>query len=142
LRPEFRPLVNYDDAPFHDAFLIIGDPALKFALGPHEHEIWDLGTAWFELTGLPFVYAVWALRRVADTTVIRKVLRDAKAFGLETLEYLINNRTEFDLDFRRDYLGWHIHFHLGTDEKRGLERFVELLKKHGSAPIYEPRYVS
>jgi chorismate dehydratase len=142
LRPEFRPLVNYDDAPFQDAVLLIGDPALKFVLAPHEHTIWDLGTAWMELTNLPFVYAVWALRRAVNTADIRKVLREAKMFGLETLEYIINNRPEFDAGFRRDYLGWHIHYHLGADEKRGLARFVELLRKHGSAPVYDPQYVA
>lgn len=142
LKPEFRPLVNYDDAPFHEAFLMIGDPALRFVLAPHEHQIWDLGTAWFELTGLPFVYAVWALRRAADTAAIRGALREAKVFGLETLEYLINNRTEFDAEFRRDYLGWHIHYHLGADEKRGLARFAELLRKHGLGPVFDPKYVS
>ena len=142
LRPEFRPLLNYEDAAFHDYVLLIGDPALKFALGPHEHQIWDLGTAWLELSRLPFVYAVWALRREVDTASIRQVLREAKAFGLQTLDYLINHRTEFDAAFRRDYLGWHIHYHLGTDEKKGLAKFAELLRKHGTAPVYEPRFVS
>ncbi len=142
LRPELRPLLNYDDAAFHDAVLLIGDPALKFVLNPHEHQIWDLGAAWMELTRLPFVYAVWALRRAADTTETRKVLREAKVFGLETLEYLINHRTEFTPEFRRDYLSWHIHYHLGADEKRGLAKFVELLRKHGLGPVFEPRFVS
>jgi hypothetical protein len=58
------------------------------------------------------------------------------------LDYLINNRSEFDLEFRRDYLGWHIHYHLGADEKQGLAKFVELLRKHGPADVYEPKYVS
>jgi len=142
LRPEFRPLINYDDAAFHEFVLLIGDPALKFALAPHEHQIWDLGSAWLELTELPFVYAVWALRREADTMAIRKALREAKTFGLETLDYLINHRTEFDAEFRRDYLGWHIHYHLGADEKKGLAKFIELLRKHGMAKVYEPRFVS
>ena len=141
LHPEFRPLINYEDAAFHDAVLLIGDPALKFALAPHEHQIWDLGTAWLELTRLPFVYAVWALRREVDTAGIRRVLREAKVFGIQTLDYVINHRTEFDLEFRRDYLGWHIHYHLGADEKQGLMKFVELLRKHGTAPVFEPKYV-
>jgi len=46
------------------------------------------------------------------------------------------------LEFRRDYLGWHIHYHLGADEKQGLTKFVELLRKHGTADVYEPKYVS
>jgi chorismate dehydratase len=121
--------------------LLIGDPAIEFLRAPHEHQIWDLGAAWSELTRLPFVYAVWALRRGADTTVLRKALRDAKAFGLETLDYSIQHRSEFDLEFRRDYLSWHIHYHLGADEKRGLAKFVELLRKHGTEPVFDPKFV-
>src|SRR5262249_28452657 len=60
LKPEFKPLASYAAASLPDYAMLIGNPALDFALGPHEHEIWDLGEAWFELTQLPFVYAVWA----------------------------------------------------------------------------------
>jgi chorismate dehydratase len=142
LKPDLVPLLNYDDAVFHDAVLLIGDPAIRFTRAPHEHQIWDLGAAWSELTRLPFVYAVWALRRGADTANLRKALRDAKTFGLETLDYSIQHRTEFDLEFRKDYLGWHIHYHLGADEKRGLGKFIELLRQHGLGPVFEPRFVS
>jgi chorismate dehydratase len=141
LEPDFAPLPNYHDAPFHDAVLLIGDPALNFVRAPHEHQVWDLGAAWSDLTGLPFVYAVWALRRGVDTTHIRRALRDARAFGLETLDHIIRDRSEFDLRFRKDYLGWHIHYHLGTDEKRGLMKFIELLRKHGLGPLYDPQFV-
>src|SRR5688572_15689199 len=61
LKPEFRPLPDYNFAAAPDSLMLIGDRALDFALGPHQHEIWDLGAAWYELTSLPFVYAVWAL---------------------------------------------------------------------------------
>ena len=142
LTPDFSPLPNYDDAPHHDAVLLIGDPAIRFALAPHEHQLWDLGTAWAEMTKLPFVFAVWALRRGIDTTNIRRALREAKSFGLETLDHSIQHRSEFTAEFRRDYLGWHIHYHLGADEKRGLARFVELLRKHGLGPVHEPKFVS
>ena len=142
LTPDFSPLPNYDDAPHHDAVLLIGDPAIRFALAPHEHQLWDLGTAWAEMTKLPFVFAIWALRRGIDTTHIRRALREAKSFGLETLEHSIQHRSEFTAEFRRDYLGWHIHYHLGADEKRGLAKFVELLRKHGLGPVHEPKFVS
>lgn len=141
LKPDFAPLPNYHDAGFHDAVLLIGDPALNFVRAPHEHQIWDLGAAWSELTGLPFVYAVWALRRAVDTTQIRRALRDARSFGLDTLDHIIRERSEYDLEFRKDYLGWHIHYHLGTDEKRGLMKFIELLRKHGLGPVFEPKFV-
>ena len=142
LKPEFVPLPDYADAQHHDAVLLIGDRALDFSFAPHEHQLWDLGTAWMELTKLPFVFAVWALRRSVDTTDIRRALRDAKTFGMDTLDYIISNRTEYTVDFRRDYLTWHIHYHLGSDEKRGLAKFVELLRKHNLGPVFDPKYVN
>jgi len=88
------------------------------------------------------VYAVWALRRGIENKLLRDKLREAKEFGLDTLDYLISSRTEYDLEFRKDYLSWHIHYHLGSDEKRGIARFAELLRKHGDRPVHEPKYVS
>ena len=142
LKPEFLPLPSYADAARQDAVLLIGDPALDFLRAPHEHQIWDLGAEWSELTKLPFVYAIWALRRGIDTKPIRHALREAKVFGRETLDYTITSRPEYDLEFRRDYLSWHIHYYLGADEKRGLAKFIELLRKHGYGPVFEPRFVA
>ena len=141
LHPEFKPLASHALRGIPDYALLIGDPAIDFLRAPHSHELWDLGTAWFEMTRLPFVYAVWALRRGTENTPLRRALREAKEFGLETLDYIITHRTEYDVDFRRDYLGWHIHYHLGEDEKRGLAKFGELLRKHSAGPVYEPRFV-
>jgi chorismate dehydratase len=140
LKPELRPLQGYTDAAALPNVFMIGDPALEFIRAPHAHEIWDLGTAWYELTRLPFVYAVWALRRIPNEP-LRRRLREAKNFGLDTLDYIISSRTDFDYEFRKDYLEWHIHYHLGTEERRGIARFIELLRKHGLGPVHEPRFV-
>jgi len=152
LKPEFKPLESYEAAKKKDFVLLIGDVALDFMLppspgsgatsAPNKHEIFDLGTAWYELTNLPFVYAAWALRRGMENKALRRRLREAKAFGMETLDYLIDTRKEYDEDFRRDYLGWHIHYHLASDEKRGIAKFCELLQKHGFGPVYEPKFVT
>jgi len=141
LKPKLKPLVNCDVAALPDYAMLIGDPALDFALGPHEHEIWDLGAAWYEMTNLPFVFAVWALRRGVENGELRRLLREARDFGLDTLDSIIRTRSEYTPDFRKDYLSWHIHYHLGSDEKRGLARFMELLRRHGIGPVYEPRFV-
>ncbi len=142
LQPEFKPLASYDRAALPDFVLLIGDPALDLLRAPPAHQVWDLGTAWMELTRLPFVYAVWALRRGIENQALRRRLRDAKDFGLETLDNIISERAEYDYHFRKDYLGWHIHYHLGADEKRGLIKFMELLRRHGLGPVYEPRFVT
>jgi chorismate dehydratase len=141
LKPQFVPLPSYEAARDLPNVLLIGDAALDFVFAPHEHNIWDLGAAWYEMTGLPFVYAVWVLRRGIENSELKRQLREAKSFGLDTLDHIINTRPEYDLEFRKDYLGWHIHFHLGADEKRGIARFVELLRKHHPGPVYDPQFV-
>ena len=44
-----------------DAVLLIGDRAMRACL-PGFRYAFDLGQEWFDWTGLPFVYAVWAVR--------------------------------------------------------------------------------
>ena len=141
-KPEFKPLPSYAAAPELENVLLIGDHAIDFSLAPHGHEIMDLGEAWFELTRLPFVYAVWALRRGVANQPLRRQLREARSFGIETLDNIIRTRVEYTYEFRKDYLGWHIHYHLGSDEKRGLTKFIELLRKHGLGPVFEPKFVA
>jgi len=142
LKPEFKPLENYAAAPEKDFVLLIGDRAIEFQRAPHTHEIFDLGAAWLELTNLPFVYAVWALRRGVANAELKQELRSAKRFGMKTLDQIIATRPEFDEDFRRDYFEWHIHFHLAEDEKRGIAAFGQLLKKHGLGPVFAPKFVA
>ena len=142
LKPEFKPLQDYAVAKEKDFVLLIGDAALDFAFSQTGHEIFDLGAAWYELTKLPFVFAAWALRRGIENAELRRQLQEARDFGMDTLDHIIRSRTEYTEDFRKDYLGWHIHYHLGTDEKRGIAKFMELLRKHGFAPVYEPNFVA
>jgi chorismate dehydratase len=141
LFPQFKPLESYQSAVDKDFVLLIGDAAINFQRAPHTHEIYDLGAAWTEMTNLPFVYAVWALRRGTENAALRRELREAKKFGMETLEYLIETRPEYDENFRRDYFEWHIQYNLAEDEKRGIAKFCELLRKHNLGPVYEPKFV-
>jgi chorismate dehydratase len=140
LKPELRPLENYDSLP--DYALLIGDRALDLVYTRGEHAIFDLGAAWSEMTGLPFVYAIWAVRRgLKDAGRLAQILREARKFGLDTLDTIVRERTDYDYDFRKDYLGWHIHYHLGSDEKRGIVKFMELLRKHNVGQVYPPQFV-
>jgi chorismate dehydratase len=152
LFPQFVPLDNYEAAQEKDFVLLIGDRAIDFqrsrpplpgpGVASTSHEIFDLGLAWTDMTNLPFVYAVWALRRGIENKELRRELREAKRFGVKTLDYIIESREEYDVDFRRDYFEWNIQYHLGEDEKRGIAKFCELLQKHKLGPVFEPKFVS
>lgn len=65
LAPQYIPLTGGPQAALaeHDAVLLIGDQALgALYQGEWEHA-YDLGILWKELTGLPMVFALWAVRR-------------------------------------------------------------------------------
>jgi predicted solute-binding protein len=152
LKPEFKPLENYAAAAEKDFVLLIGDRAIEFQRSSRRSkakadaspapEIFDLGSAWTEMTNLPFVYAVWALRRGIDTRELRYELKESKHSGMEQMEQIIQSREEFDEAFRRDYFEWHIQYRLADEEKRGIVRFIELLRKHGLGPVFEPKFVA
>jgi chorismate dehydratase len=75
----------------HEAVLVIGDAALVLSdLATYPYMV-DLGLAWKEWTGLPFVFAVWAARRNADHRAVQRVHRallESRAWGLDHLDEL------------------------------------------------------
>src|SRR5881396_3182610 len=75
----------------HDAVLVIGDAALKLAAaGTYQHR-YDLGEEWKRWTGLPFVFAVWAARRLASPAAAQRghrALLASRAWGLAHLDDL------------------------------------------------------
>jgi predicted solute-binding protein len=142
LKPAFPPLESYAAAREKDFVLLIGDRAIEFQRAAHPHDIFDLGAAWFELTHLPFVYAVWALRRGAASTALKQELRRAQQSGRQALDRIIATGTAFDENFRRDYFKRCLRFHLGAEEKRGMAVFCERLQAHGLGPVFPPQFAA
>ena len=64
-----------------DAVLLIGDRAMRACLPGFAHAF-DLGQEWHDWTGLPFVYAVWAVREGVDLGPVDAALVEAKRRGL------------------------------------------------------------
>src|SRR5918912_241299 len=80
--PELVPLPldrGAEDADA-DAVLLIGDRAMRACLPGFAHAF-DLGQEWHDWTGLPFVYAVWAVRPGADHGPVAADLHEAKRRG-------------------------------------------------------------
>lgn len=138
--PEFYPLPAGAMLNEHPAMLMIGDEAIWYR-SRHNSDLWDLGAAWKEMTELPFVYAVWALR--GEVAGLPELLRNAKANGLAHLEEIVQDATEATATYRREYLTRCVSFHLGEPEKQGLRRFQQYLKELGLVEsAYDLRYVS
>jgi chorismate dehydratase len=133
LRPEFVPLTGSTATTDEDGFLLIGDAAIKFRQSPAAggYEIWDLGQAWKALTHLPFVFAVWAIRRDAPVISIALELIRAKAAGVAALDSIIQSRPEFDLATREAYLRRHLRYDIREPEHRAVGDFAARLERHG-----------
>jgi chorismate dehydratase len=117
-----------------DAALIIGDNALfldHVACGLNKI---DLGAAWLELTGLPFVYAFWAgrpgtitgedvsaLQRSRDAGVVQAAEVAAEAYPDEPRRRQVAER----------YLRDNMKYDLGDDARAGLELFYRYAAEAG-----------
>ncbi len=62
LEPEFYPLTGAPKLSDHEAMMLFGDGAIWYRQRNGDDCLLDLGEAWTEMTGLPFVYAVWAVQ--------------------------------------------------------------------------------
>ena len=116
-----------------DAALLIGDNALfqhdgQLAAHPRPLTVQkiDLGEIWTAMTGLPFVWAFWAGRPDRLTADDMQALREARDAGVAASEPIarqyLADRPERQAAGAR-YLRDNIKYHLGPDERAGLELF-------------------
>ncbi len=131
-----------------DAALLIGDPALLAREArasidaAHPNLLWlDLAQLWRQLTGLPWVAAVWAIRpeALAPSTMSQaqaitpnqlihdlNISRDA---GLAHIDQLVSEwtpRLTLPASTIRTYLTHNIHYHLDPDCLRAIQLFRNL----------------
>lgn len=116
-----------------DAALVIGDAALKI---PEEgFQILDLGDAWREWQGKPFVFAFWACRgEVADPASIVRVLQEARAYGIARLPEIAGayaSTLAMDKEDLLAYLTGNIEYDLAGPQLEGLEIFYRLCRESG-----------
>jgi chorismate dehydratase len=122
-----------------DAALMIGDPALFFDHADAGVTKVDLGEAWTELTGLPFVWAFWAGRRAALSKPHVHDLTSARDRGIQAVDAIATEYCGPERAARgRSYLRENIRYALGAREQAGLQRFYQLAEKHGVVDATRP----
>src|SRR5215467_63947 len=93
-----------------DAALIIGDTALKFMetnerpnieaqkplvrLGSEPLQVFDLAERWRFLTGLPFVFAFWAVREGFKDPALVDALKASRDFGVAAIPAIAHKYSE------------------------------------------------
>src|SRR5207247_4488446 len=131
--PDFRPADP--DLPNmlaqSDAALLIGDHALKFMednecpdaarekgllrLGAEPLQVFDLAERWRFLTGLPFVFAFWAVREGFKDTGIVDLLKQSRDFGVRNIPAIAEKYStdlQIKKEFIQEYLEQNVHYYM------------------------------
>ena len=107
------------------AGLVIGDGALEHR--NRSKYCYDLGQAWKELTGLPFVFAVWVSNKSMDKQFIEK-FNMTNYLGITHIEEVIklSNFLSFDL---KSYYTKYIKYIIDNKKQNGLNEFLNRIEK-------------
>jgi chorismate dehydratase len=135
-----RPLTEVD------AIMAIGDEALCLKQAKALPFELDLGEAWQELTGLPFVFGVWAVRRdfakarPEETFALHRLLLRSKSWGLDSLAELSRMAAApFGLTPEQVLAYFHqLDYALEPEHEQGLRTFFHYLHEQGEL-AEEPR---
>jgi chorismate dehydratase len=130
-----------------DAGMYIGNDGLRIRYSPPSgYKVVDLGQVWTKETGLPFVYAVYAVREGVDLGKNLEAMQTAKSIGLKHIHKIAKTHSErvnLSEDICYKYLTERIYYDLGDEEIAGINTFRGLLSKivgnvkHSDLKFYE-----
>ena len=136
----------FSEATRPDACLAIGDEALQLAASGLFAHVLDLGATWLEWTGLPFVFAVWVMRRdvVAEKHTqlphAIEALLSSKRWGLANIGRICEMAAATGLMQIREFEEYYrcLKYDFNERERRGLELFYSCLFKAGELDRVPP----
>jgi len=124
-------MVDFGAVERPDAAVVIGDRALCSDPAPAGDV--DLADAWHQMTGLPFVFAVWAVRRdFPHRDTVTEIARRSYEAGFRAIESIAERYADQlggSVEFWVDYLDNSIHYQLDERDMEGMELFRRYL--HG-----------
>ncbi len=127
LKPRLLPAFDgyIDKIGGQTAGLVIGDRSI--GLEDRFAYTYDLGQAWMEMCGLPFVFAAWVSTRELDPDFLQafnQAMREGLSRIPELIYLLPDPHPGFDL---KAYYTRHISYELDELKKRALTLFLEKL---------------
>jgi chorismate dehydratase len=105
------------------AGLVIGDRALQQR--KHSAYVYDLGEAWKQLTGLPFVFAAWISNKKLSNAFVEE-FNIANGLGLHNIDAVLEELDYDDFDLH-DYYSRYIKYDLNAAKREGLDLFLKKL---------------
>lgn len=119
----------------NDACLMLGNKAMQYnELRSHGLNVMDLGEEWLGMTGLPAVFAVWAVTKDAPLGQLIPLLMRSKEQGMRKVEEIAaleNEDLHLPYHICRDYLASVMVYDLGEQEKESLGVFARKVYEHG-----------
>jgi len=110
-----------------DTMLLIGDKVVTAAPPECEYpHTLDLGQAWHEATGLPFVFAVWMARRGAELGDVPRLLAGQRARNAGRIDAIAQRHAPpigWPIDVARQYLGHLLRYRVGARELQAMQLF-------------------
>lgn len=112
-----------------EAMLLIGDKVVNDAPSSIEypHQM-DLGEAWKEVTGLPFVFAIWMARLGDDLKDLPWLLdrqRGCNTVGIDAIAGMYASSYGWERDAAKRYLGQVLRYQAGPKQIESIERFAQ-----------------
>jgi chorismate dehydratase len=105
------------------AGLVIGDRALEQRR--ISTFIYDLGSEWRAITGLPFVFAAWVSMQPLPDEFIQ-LFNAANETGLHHIDEIVAENP-FDVYDLKKYYTLHLSYHLDEKKKEGMNRFLQAI---------------
>jgi chorismate dehydratase len=131
IRPRMVDLLHGDDRPV-EARLLIGDKVVCEEPPGFEHQL-DLGSAWKELTGLPFLFATWMARDGIDLRDLPQRLERAKLDGLAHVGEIVSRFAVprgWPAGIAQQYLTSYLKFDVTPTHLKAIEKFHQLAHEH------------
>jgi chorismate dehydratase len=118
------------------AVLLIGDKVVASAPADFDHQI-DLGTAWKQWTGWPFVFAVWATRAGDardDMATLLSTARDAGVRNATEIAAAQAPARGWPIDVAIAYLTRYMKYKLTNPMRQAMQFFLETAQQEGLLP--------
>lgn len=125
-----------------DALLLIGDKVVTDppSAADYPHQL-DLGEAWKQLTGLPFVYAAWMCRAGDETSLAVRTAADVldrqRRHNATRLSWVVASHAadrHWPADTAAEYVGHLLKYNLDAPEREAIDKFIAWAHQLGLCP--------